>query len=74
MRKIGEKPPLPRTHSKPGKLHLDYKTHPHFSPKFRGESASYSLENTVSGKENDPNNSFLYPSQGALNIFLVFSG
>ena len=32
--------------SKPGKLHSDCKTHPHFPPKF-GVSASYSLKNMV---------------------------
>ena len=29
------------------KLHLDYKMHPHFPPKFGGKSVSYSLKNTV---------------------------
>ena len=36
-------PPPP---SEPGKLHLDYKTHPYFPPKWGG--ASYSPKNTVS--------------------------
>ena len=34
--------------SEPGKLHLDYKTHPHFPPKFVGwGGVSYSPKNTV---------------------------
>ena len=32
--------------SEPGKLHSDYKTHPHFLPNL-GESASHSPKNTV---------------------------
>ena len=39
-------PPLPPPTSESGKLHLDYKTHPHFPPKFGG-SASYSPKNMV---------------------------
>ena len=35
-------PPLPR---EPGKLHLDYKMHPHFLSNWGG--ASYSLKNMV---------------------------
>ena len=41
-------PSLP-TPQEPGKLHLDYKMHPHFLPKLEGGAGggSYSLKNTV---------------------------
>ena len=38
-------PPTPA--SEPGKLHSDYKMHPHFFPDLGGKSASYSLKTTV---------------------------
>ena len=38
--------------SEPGKLHLDYKTHPPFPPKFGVGGASYSPNNTVHILEN----------------------
>ena len=37
---------IPPNHE-PGKLHSDYKMHPHFPPKFGEKGASYSLKNTV---------------------------
>ena len=41
--------PNPPTPHESGKLHLDYKTHPHFPPKLGvGMCVSYSLKNTVS--------------------------
>ena len=40
-------PPHPTPSSEPGKLHSDYKMHPHLPPKFGGGSASYSPRNMV---------------------------